>query len=59
MQRNSTSMGAFHPAFFMMLVYVISIVLAFFVCRMIYFSTHPSDDVAEGMPKDVPLTALR
>lgn len=39
MRRNSTpSVGALHPVLFMLLVYIISVVLAFFVCRMIYFS---------------------
>ena len=39
MRRNSTStVGALHPVFFMLLVYIISVILAFFVCRMIYFS---------------------
>lgn len=41
MRRNSTSsIGALHPVLFMLLVYIISVVLAFFVCRMIYFSLH-------------------
>lgn len=41
MNRNSTSsVGALHPVFFMLLVYIISVVLAIFVCRMIYNSIH-------------------
>ena len=41
MNRNSTpSVGALHPVLFMLLVYIISVVLAFFVCRIIYFSIH-------------------
>lgn len=44
MRRNSTSsIGALHPVLFMLLVYVISIFLAFFVCRMIYFSLHADE----------------
>jgi hypothetical protein len=44
MSRNSTSpVGALHPVLFMLLVYVISIVLAFFVCRVIYFSMHANE----------------
>lgn len=44
MKRNSTSsIGALHPVLFMLLVYVVSVVLAFFVCRMIYFSLHPDE----------------
>ena len=41
MSRNSTSsVGALHPVLFMILVYIVSVVLAFVVCRMIYFSIH-------------------
>jgi hypothetical protein len=41
MRRNSTSaIGALHPVLFMLLVYIISVILAFIVCRMIYFSLH-------------------
>ncbi|MDB5205115.1 MAG: hypothetical protein JWR72_190 [Flavisolibacter sp.] len=41
MNRSSTSsVGALHPVLFMLLVYIISVVLAFFVCRIIYFSIH-------------------
>lgn len=41
MRRNSTSaVGALHPVLFMLLVYIISVVLAFFVCRMIYASIY-------------------
>lgn len=44
MSRNSTSsVGALHPVLFLLLVYIISIVLAFFVCRMVYFSLHPDE----------------
>ncbi len=48
MKRNSTSaIGALHPVLFMLLVYVVSIVLAFFVCRIIYFSLHASEASAD------------
>lgn len=44
MRRNSTSsVGALHPVLFMLLVYVVSVVLAFFVCRIVYFSLHPEE----------------
>ncbi|GAA4737857.1 hypothetical protein [Flavisolibacter ginsenosidimutans] len=47
MRRNSTpAIGALHPVLFMLLVYIISIVLAFFVCRTIYFSLHPDEGTA-------------
>lgn len=49
MNRNSTSsVGALHPVLFMLLVYIVSVVLAFFVCRTIYFAIHGSDTAAAG-----------
>jgi len=39
MRRNSTSsMGALHPVFFFMFIYGISLFLALFVCRTVYYS---------------------
>jgi hypothetical protein len=39
MRRNSTpSIGAIHPILFFMLVYGISLFMALFVCRTVYFS---------------------
>lgn len=39
MRRNSTSsIGAFHPIVFFTLVYGISLLLAIFVCRTVYYS---------------------
>ncbi|MGN6165849.1 MAG: hypothetical protein ACTHOF_15040 [Flavisolibacter sp.] len=39
MRRNSTSsIGAFHPVVFFTLVYGISLLLAIFVCRTVYYS---------------------
>jgi hypothetical protein len=41
MKRNSThSLGAFHPAIFMLLVYAISLTMSIFVCRMIFYSVN-------------------
>jgi len=49
MSRNSTStVGALHPVLFMLLVYIISVVLAFFVCRIVYFSIHGGDTSSEN-----------
>ena len=61
MRRNSTSaVGALHPVLFMLLVYIISVVLAFFVCRMIYFSIHPDQAVVETVVENTaPMTAAR
>ncbi len=39
MRRNSTSsVGALHPVLFFMLIYGISLFLAIFVCRTVYYS---------------------
>lgn len=62
MRRNSTSsIGALHPVLFMLLVYIISVVLAFFVCRMIYFSINGDDTAATdtGMEQTQALTVAR
>jgi hypothetical protein len=43
MRRNSTSsIGAFHPVVFFTLVYGISLLLAIFVCRTVYYSMNES-----------------
>jgi hypothetical protein len=39
MRRNSTSsVGALHPVLFFLFIYGISLVLAIFVCRTVYYS---------------------
>jgi di/tricarboxylate transporter len=61
MKRNlSSSLGALHPIFFMLMVYVISVVLAFFVCTTIYNSLNDSSSVAvkEAVSTET-LTALK
>ncbi|HEV7620972.1 MAG TPA: hypothetical protein VGO09_04530 [Flavisolibacter sp.] len=41
MKRNSTSaIGALHPVLFFMVVYGISLFLAIFVCRTVYYSVN-------------------
>ena len=59
MRRNSTSsIGALHPVLFMLLIYIISVVLAFFVCRMIYYSINGEESSAKmELEKLGPLTA--
>lgn len=48
MRRTSTSaIGAFHPALFFILVYVISILMALFVCRAVYISVYGDPDVVQ------------
>ncbi len=58
MRRNSTSsVGALHPILFFLLVYGISLFLAIFVCRTVYYSInddaiHTSGPV-ENPPSDM------
>jgi flagellar biosynthesis protein FliP len=48
MRRNSTSaMGALHPVLFFLVIYGISLFLAIFVCRTVYYSIN-SDGVANS-----------
>jgi hypothetical protein len=45
MRRNSTSsLGALHPIIFFVIVYAISLFLAFFVCSTVYYTFN--DDAA-------------
>jgi hypothetical protein len=47
MRRKSTSsLGALHPVLFFMFIYGISLFLAIFVCRTVYFSIN--NDVADN-----------
>ena len=42
MRRNSTSsLGALHPVLFFMVIYGLSLFLALFVCRTVYYSINP------------------
>ncbi|MGZ5285746.1 MAG: hypothetical protein ACXWV0_00740 [Flavisolibacter sp.] len=44
MRRNSTtSVGALHPVLFFMLIYGISLFLAIFVCRTVYYSINDEE----------------
>lgn len=47
MNRKLSSFGALHPFFFMAMIYVISVVLAFFVCTTIYNSLHDAPALAD------------
>jgi hypothetical protein len=48
MTRNSTStIGAIHPILFFVLVYAISLFMAFFVCRVIYYAVNGNTDVVK------------
>lgn len=64
MRRNSTSsVGALHPILFFMLVYGISLFLAIFVCRTVYYSvndekaTNTAGPVEEFRSPDMQATA--
>ena len=49
MNRNSTSsMGALHPVLFFLLVYGISLFLAFYVCRVVYYTMHPEESTVQN-----------
>lgn len=49
MNRNSTSsMGALHPILFFLLVYGISLFLAFYVCRTVYFTINGEDSAKQS-----------
>ena len=55
MTRNSTStMGAFHPVIFFIVVYGISLFMALFVCNAVYNSINGSDEdvVKEAVKKE-------
>jgi hypothetical protein len=39
-QKSTSSMGALHPILFFLVIYGISLFLALFVCRTVYFSLH-------------------
>jgi uncharacterized protein YabE (DUF348 family) len=48
MNRNSTSsMGALHPVLFFLLVYGISLFLAFYVCRTVYYTINGEEPSAQ------------
>ncbi|MBD0277144.1 MAG: hypothetical protein M3342_25315 [Bacteroidota bacterium] len=56
MNRNGiSSLGAFHPILFFVIVYAISLFLAFFVCRTVYFTLHgdPDQKYSEQMQKEL------
>jgi hypothetical protein len=57
MNRNSTSsLGAFHPFIFFLVVYGISLFLAFFVCRTVYYTIH-GDEVVNTLNLRTPSQA--
>jgi hypothetical protein len=66
MRRNSTSaMGALHPLLFFFVIYGISLFLALFICRTVYYSinndgTANSKSIQANMySTQTPVTALK
>ncbi len=58
--RRNLSLGALHPVLFLIAIYVISVVLAFFVCTTIYNSLHDTASLVEKeAAKTEVLTALK
>lgn len=56
MRRSSTSpMGALHPVLFFLVIYGISLFLALFVCRTVYYSMN--NDGAKTLHTEVYSTA--
>jgi predicted membrane channel-forming protein YqfA (hemolysin III family) len=43
-RKTSSSLGALHPILFFVVIYGISLFLAFFVCSTVYYSINDSDD---------------
>jgi len=58
MKQTSTSgMGALHPIMFFFLVYGISLFLALFVCRTVYYSINEPQEMAAIQPATTTHTA--
>lgn len=46
MSRKNSSVGAFHPVLFFVVIYGISLFLAFFVCSSVYYSINDKDEIS-------------
>ena len=44
-RKTNSSVGAFHPILFFVVIYGISLFLAFFVCSSVYYSINDTDEV--------------
>jgi flagellar biosynthesis protein FliP len=44
-RRKTSSVGAFHPILFFVVIYGISLFLAFFVCSSVYYSINDNEEV--------------
>ena len=60
MRRNSTSsIGALHPVLFFIFIYGISLFLAFFVCRTVYFSlNNTAENNQQQVKAEMPAAAI-
>ncbi|MBA2746019.1 MAG: hypothetical protein H0U44_07340 [Flavisolibacter sp.] len=57
MRRNSTSsLGAFHPILFFLFVYGLSLFLALFVCRTVYYSLNDNNSVIPELEQSAQLS---
>ena len=54
-------MGALHPVLFFIFIYGISLFLALFVCRTVFYALNPAAEMvrAEETGKDLQYTAAR
>ncbi|RYY81039.1 hypothetical protein [Flaviaesturariibacter aridisoli] len=53
-KRTSASVGALHPLLFFVLVYGISLIMALFVCRSVYYGINGDEGGAEGSVSAAP-----
>lgn len=51
MNRKPAGVGALHPVLFFMVVYGISLFLAFFVCRTVYYTVYGNEAASENTTK--------
>ena len=65
-RRKTSSVGAFHPVLFFVVIYGISLFLAFFVCSSVYYSINDSDEISNQkasqqyeLDNNTTVTALR
>ena len=45
-RKTTSSVGAFHPILFFVVIYGISLFLAFFVCSSVYYSINDENEVS-------------
>lgn len=57
-RRSTSSIGALHPVLFFIFIYGISLVLAIFVCRTVYYSIHSEEsEITGNIKQDQPFAA--